>query len=67
MAANPRIRRLTLVPYSHPDEELRRYRLARMEEIAFAVPSDGAAPGRDAQPAAEEARPKPPGGAAPPA
>jgi hypothetical protein len=47
MASNPRIRRLTLVPYGGADEELRRYRLARMEEIALASPPDPAALGRD--------------------
>jgi hypothetical protein len=38
MAANPRIRRLTLVPHPGPNDELRRYRLARMDEIALATP-----------------------------
>jgi hypothetical protein len=40
MAANPRIRRLTLIPFEGPDDELRRYRLARMDEIALATPPD---------------------------
>jgi hypothetical protein len=40
MAANPRIRRLALVPFEGPDDELRRYRLARMDEIALATPPD---------------------------
>jgi hypothetical protein len=40
MGANPRIRRLTLVPFEGPDDELRRYRLARMDEIALATPPD---------------------------
>jgi hypothetical protein len=43
MAANPRIRRITLVPYEGPDDELRRYRLARMDEIALATPPDPSA------------------------
>jgi hypothetical protein len=67
MAANPRIRRLTLVPFSHPDDELRRYRLARMDEIALATPPDRASARTDAQPKADEAPPTPPGAAAPPA
>ena len=40
MGANPRIRRITLVPFEGPDDELRRYRLARMDEIALATPPD---------------------------
>jgi hypothetical protein len=40
MGANPRIRRLALVPFEGPDDELRRYRLARMDEIALATPPD---------------------------
>jgi hypothetical protein len=40
MAASPRIRRLALVPFEGPDDELRRYRLARMDEIALATPPD---------------------------
>jgi hypothetical protein len=40
MAANPRIRRLTLVPQWGPNDELRRYRLARLDEIALATPPD---------------------------
>jgi hypothetical protein len=40
MAGNPRIRRLTLVPFEGPNDELRRYRLARMDEIALATPPD---------------------------
>jgi hypothetical protein len=40
MAGNPRIRRLTLVPHPGPNDELRRYRLARMDEIALATPPD---------------------------
>jgi hypothetical protein len=43
MAANPRIRRLALVPFEGPDDTLRRYRLARMDEIALATPPDPAA------------------------
>jgi hypothetical protein len=38
MAANPRIRRLTLVPHPGSNDELRRYRLARMDDIALATP-----------------------------
>ena len=40
MGANPRIRRLALVPYEGSDDRLRRYRLARMDEIALATPPD---------------------------
>jgi hypothetical protein len=40
MGGNPHIRRLTLVPFEGPDDELRRYRLARMDEIALATPPD---------------------------
>ena len=40
MGANPRIRRIALVPFEGPDDELRRYRLARMDEIAIATPPD---------------------------
>jgi hypothetical protein len=40
MGANPRIRRLALVPFEGPDDTLRRYRLARMDEIALATPPD---------------------------
>jgi hypothetical protein len=40
MDANPRIRRLALVPFEGPDDTLRRYRLARMDEIALATPPD---------------------------
>jgi hypothetical protein len=43
VAANPRIRRLALVPFEGPDDALRRYRLARMDEIALATPPDPAA------------------------
>jgi hypothetical protein len=43
MAANPHIRRLTLIPFEGPDDTLRRYRLARMDEIALATPPDPAA------------------------
>ena len=46
MGANPRIRRLTLVPFEGPDDELRRYRLARMDEIALATPPDPSLPER---------------------
>jgi hypothetical protein len=40
MGANPRIRRLTLIPLEGAADELRRYRLARMDEIALATPPD---------------------------
>jgi hypothetical protein len=40
MGANPRIRRLALVPFEGPDDQLRRFRLARMDEIALATPPD---------------------------
>jgi hypothetical protein len=46
MGANPRIRRLALVPFEGPDDELRRYRLARMDEIALATPPDPSLPER---------------------
>lgn len=46
MGTNPRIRRLTLIPLEGPDEELRRYRLARMDEIALATPPDPSLPER---------------------
>jgi hypothetical protein len=60
MAANPRIRRLALVPFEGPDDTLRRYRLARMDEIALATPPDPAAAKRQnerpaARPAGERA------------
>jgi len=44
MDANPRIRRITLIPYEGPDDELRRYRLARMDEIALATPPERSSP-----------------------
>ena len=47
MDVNPRIRRLTLVPLEGPGADLRRYRLARMDEIALATPPDPAAVRRD--------------------
>jgi hypothetical protein len=47
MDANPRIRRLTLVPFEGTGGDLRRYRLARMDEIALATPPDPAAVRRD--------------------
>jgi len=33
-----RIKRLVLVRYSPPDEPIRRYRLARLDEVALACP-----------------------------
>jgi hypothetical protein len=66
MAANPRITRLTLVPHSGRGGELRRYRLARMDEIALATPPDPSAVERGAPPAASNGGPpKPPGERAP--
>jgi hypothetical protein len=47
MAGNPRIRRLTLVPLEGSRDELRRYRLARMDELALATPPDPSVVGRD--------------------
>ena len=38
MNTNPRIRRLALVAVEGPHDELRRYRLARMDELALATP-----------------------------
>jgi hypothetical protein len=35
VATNPRVKRLTLVPQPGADDTLRRYRLARLEEVAF--------------------------------
>ena len=45
VATNPRIRRLTLVPQHGADDALRRYRLARLEEVAFGPEPE--APARD--------------------
>jgi hypothetical protein len=50
--ANPRITRLTLIPYTGTDDSLRRYRLARLDEVALASPPD---------PSAVERRPATPG------
>jgi hypothetical protein len=36
--ANPRIRRLTLIPYAGADDSHRRYRLAHLDEVALASP-----------------------------
>ena len=38
MAQNPRIRRLALVPLDGPHDDLRRFGLARMDELALATP-----------------------------
>jgi hypothetical protein len=38
MPANPRIRRLGLIRVSHPDEGVRRYLLARLDDISLATP-----------------------------
>ena len=40
MAANPHITRLILVPHTGSNDELRRYRLARMDEVALASPAN---------------------------
>jgi len=40
MGRNSGITRLTLVPAFGPTDEIRRYRLARMDEIALAWPPD---------------------------
>ena len=64
MAANPRIRRITLVPYEGPDDELRRYRLARMDEIALATPPNPAASRQERDAPSRMRAAKPPGGRA---
>ena len=38
MQQNPRIRRLGLIPISQPGEGVRRYMLARLEEVSLATP-----------------------------
>ena len=45
MHQNPRIRRLGLIRVSQPDEGVRRYLLARLDDISLATPhsADGAA------------------------
>jgi hypothetical protein len=50
MPHNPRIRRLALVPVEGPHDELRRYRLARMDELALATPPDPSAAPADTSP-----------------
>jgi hypothetical protein len=40
MGGDPGIRRLTLIPASGPTDEIRRYRLAHLDEIALAWPPD---------------------------
>ena len=57
MAGNPRIRRLALVPLEGPDDQLRRYRLARMDELALATPPDPSVVGRDGPKAVEPQAP----------
>jgi hypothetical protein len=44
MHQNPRIRRLGLIRVSQPDEGVRRYLLARLDDISLATPhsADGA-------------------------
>jgi hypothetical protein len=44
MQHNPRIRRLGLIRVSQPDEGVRRYLLARLDDISLATPysADGA-------------------------
>lgn len=61
MGANPHIRRLALVPFEGPDDELRRYRLARMDEIALATPPDPSPAERRNGYGAQDARRDPPG------
>ena len=63
MGKNPRIRRLTLIPAGE-DEAVRRYRLARLDEVALASPpyeppEDARAPGREEP--TPDAEPDPPG------
>jgi len=43
-------RRLALIPVSAPGDPVRRYRLARLEDIAFGAPSDPAPDRTDAPP-----------------
>jgi hypothetical protein len=40
MEGNPGITRLTLIPAPGPTDEIRRYRLARMDDVALAWPPD---------------------------
>jgi hypothetical protein len=68
MGGNPRIRRLALIPFEGPNDELRRYRLARMDEIALATPPDRSpVDARQAPPDANGKAPTPPAAPAPPA
>ena len=48
----PRITRIGLVPVSRPDESVRRYRLARLEEVALA--EDGFAASGNGKPHTHE-------------
>jgi hypothetical protein len=41
MHQNPRIRRLGLIRVSQPDEGVRRYLLARLDDISLATPPNG--------------------------
>jgi hypothetical protein len=43
MARTTPIRRLTLIPSSASDASIRRYQLARLDEVALATPPDPAA------------------------
>jgi len=45
-----RITRIGLVPISQPDESVRRYRLARLEEVSLATPPHGASNGSGSAP-----------------
>jgi hypothetical protein len=38
----PRVTRIGLVSVSHPTESVRRFRLARLEEVSLATPPNGA-------------------------
>jgi hypothetical protein len=43
----PRVNRIGLVPVSQPGEAVRRYRLARLEDVSLATPVSGSLPRRD--------------------
>ena len=62
MGNRPRIRRLTLIP-SGKDESLRRFRLARLDEIALASPpyelsQNGHRPAEEPAPEPDEQEPE---------
>jgi hypothetical protein len=44
MHQNPRIRRLGLIRVSQPDERVRRYLLARLDDISLSTPALGSPP-----------------------